>query len=355
MNFDLSSEQEAIKQAARDFLTGKSDLRSVRRQVEAGTYDDALWGGIKKQGWTGIVIPEQHGGAGLGYVELAVVMEEFGYACALSPLFSNTAAAILLAHAGSEAQKAQWLSAIAAGEKRGAAGNVTPAGSALVPDADGADVLVLVTGDSARLVARADAEVTPVKAIDPTRRYFRVIASGGEPLPGAVSAGLDRVEVALSAELVGLAQRAMEMAVEYAKVRQQFGRPIGAYQAVSHRCAEMLVDVESARSATLFAAWAADADPAQLPLAASVAKAQAAETGWNVAASALQVHGGIGFTWEHDLHFFMKRAAADARLFGSASEHRDRVAGRFGLDMLPPSEEAVAATPAAAAPEPAAV
>jgi alkylation response protein AidB-like acyl-CoA dehydrogenase len=355
VNFDLSTEQQAIKQAARDFLAARSDLRSVRRQVDAGSYDEALWEGVKNQGWTGIAIPEEHGGAGLGYVELAVVMEEFGYACAPSPLFSNTAAAILLEHAGSKAQKTQWLNAIAAGQKRGAAGSVTRTGSALVPDADGADILVLVEGDSARLVTPAGAEITPVKAIDPTRRYFRVVASGGEPLPGDLAAGLDRVEVALSAELVGVSQRAMEMAVEYARVRQQFGRPIGAYQAVSHRCAEMLVEVESARSATLFAAWAADADPAQLALAASVAKAQAAETGWNVAASALQVYGGIGFTWEHDLHFLMKRAAADARLFGSASEHRDRVAGRFGLDPQPPSEDASAATPAAATPEPAAV
>jgi alkylation response protein AidB-like acyl-CoA dehydrogenase len=339
MNFDLSTEQQAIKQAARDFLTGRSDLRAVRRQVEAGTYDDALWEGVKNQGWTGIAIPEDRGGAGLGYVELAVVMEEFGYACAPSPLLSNTAAAILLEHAGSEAQKGRWLRAIASGEERGAAGSATRDGSALVPDADGAAVLLIVDGESARLVARAGAEITPVRAIDPTRQYFRVVAEGGESLPGDVAAGLHRVEVALSAELVGLAQRAMEMAVEYATVRQQFGRPIGAYQAISHRCADMLVDVESARSATLFAAWTADADPGQLPLAASVAKAQAAETGWNVAASALQVFGGIGFAWEHDLHFFMKRAAADARLFGSAAEHRDRVAGRFGLDVTEAATE----------------
>jgi alkylation response protein AidB-like acyl-CoA dehydrogenase len=355
MNFDLSTEQQAIKQAARDFLAGKSDLRAVRRQVDAGTYDGALWEGVKNQGWTGIAIPEAHGGAGLGYVELAVVMEEFGYACAPSPLLSNTAAAILLEHAGSEAQKSQWLSAIAAGEQRGAAGSVTRDGSALVADAEGADVLVLVDGAAARLVLPAEAEITAVKAIDPTRRYFRVTGNGGVPLPGDVTAGLDRVEVALSAELTGVAQRAMEMAVEYAKVRQQFGRPIGSYQAVSHRCADMLVDVESARSATLFAAWAADADPSQLSLAASVAKAQAAETGWNVAASSLQVHGGIGFTWEHDLHFFMKRAAADARLFGSASQHRDRVAGHYGLDPAPAQGAEVHAPAALAAPEPARV
>ena len=298
MNFDLSTEQQAIKQAARDFLTGKSDLRAVRRQVDAGVYDPALWEGVRNQGWTGIVVPESHGGAGLGYVELAVVMEEFGYACAPSHLFSNTTAAIVIEHAGSDAQKQRWLAQLAAGEQRASVGAVTGDGTALLPDAEGAAVLVLIDGDSARLVEAAAAEVTPVKAVDITRRYFRVRAAGGEALPGDVTGALDRVEVVLSAELVGVSQRAMEMAVEYAKVRQQFGRPIGAYQAVSHRCADMLVDVESARSATLFAAWAADADPAALPLAASVAKAAAAETGWKVAASALRAAGAR----RHRLH-----------------------------------------------------
>ena len=342
MNFDLSTEQQAIKQAARDFLAGKSDLRAVRRQAEAGAYDGSLWQEVRNQGWTGITVDEGQGGAGLGFVELAVVLEEFGRACAPSPLFSNSAAGIMLARAGDEEQRRRWLPAIAAGETLGSVGTVAAGGSAIVPDADAAQVLVLVDGERATLVERGQAQVEPVESIDPTRPVFRVRANGGDELRGDVAGALQRIEVALSAEIVGVAQRAMEMAVEYAKHRNQFGRPIGAYQAVSHRCAEMLLDVESARSATYFAAWAADADPAQLPLAASVAKAQAAESGWNVAASALQVFGGIGFTWEHDLHFFMKRAAADARLFGSASEHRDRVAGAEGLD----TERAAAAGPA---------
>ena len=345
MNFDLSPEQQAIKQAARDFLAGKSDLRAVRRQVELGTYDDALWVGAKNQGWTGIAVAEESAGAGLGFVELSVVMEEFGYACAPSPLLSNTAAVILLNSAGSDSQKATWLAALAAGDRRGAVGVVGPDGTAIVADAEGADVLVLVDGESGGLVEPAGAQVEPVTVIDPTRRFFRVRAARTEPLPGDVAGALERIEVALSAELVGVGQRAMEMAVEYAKVRQQFGRPIGAYQAVSHRCAEMLLEVESARSATYFAAWAADADPVALPVAASVAKAAAAEMGWKVAAAALQVHGGIGFTWEHDLHFFLKRAAADARMFGSATAHRDRVAGLSGLGL--DEVEAAAAAPAA--------
>jgi alkylation response protein AidB-like acyl-CoA dehydrogenase len=123
----------------------------------------------------------------------------------------------------------------------------------------------------------------------------------------------------------------MEMAVEYAKDRQQFGRPIGAYQAVAHRCAQMLLEVESARSATMYAGWTADEEPESLPLAAAMAKAYASDAGWRVTASSLQVHGGIGFTWEHDLHFFLKRAKADGHLFGTASEHRERVAELAGL------------------------
>jgi alkylation response protein AidB-like acyl-CoA dehydrogenase len=141
-----------------------------------------------------------------------------------------------------------------------------------------------------------------------------------------VQGGLDRVATALSAELTGVAQRTMEMAVDYAKERKQFDRPVGAYQAVSHRCAQMLMEVESARALTYFAAYAADSEPDELSLAASTAKAYASDAGWRVSASSLQVHGGIGFTWEHDLHFFLKRAKTDGHLFGTARQHRDRVA-----------------------------
>jgi alkylation response protein AidB-like acyl-CoA dehydrogenase len=141
--------------------------------------------------------------------------------------------------------------------------------------------------------------------------------------------------VALAAELVGVAQRALEMAVDYARERKQFGRPIGSYQAVSHRCAEMLLEVETARSCTYYAAWAADAEPETLPLAAAMAKAYASDAGWRVTAAALQVLGGIGFTWEHDLHFLLKRARVDGALYGSAREHRERVAELSGLSRAP--------------------
>ena len=180
--------------------------------------------------------------------------------------------------------------------------------------------------DTARVVERSAADVQRVDTIDSTRRFASVSADGGEALDGDVQAGLDRVATALSAELTGLAQRTMELAVDYAKERKQFDRPIGAYQAVSHRCAQMLMEVESARALTYFAAYAADSEPEELSLAASTAKAYASDAGWRVSASSLQVHGGIGFTWEHDLHFFLKRAKTDGHLFGTARQHRDRVA-----------------------------
>jgi alkylation response protein AidB-like acyl-CoA dehydrogenase len=153
-----------------------------------------------------------------------------------------------------------------------------------------------------------------------------VRAEGGEPLGGDCFAAGDRIACALSAETVGVAQRAMEMAVDYARERKQFGRPIGSYQAVSHRCAQMLLEVEGARSGAYYAAWCADAEPDSLAAASSMAKAYSSDAGWRVCGSSLQVHGGIGFTWEHDLHFLLKRAKTNAILYGSASEHRERLA-----------------------------
>jgi alkylation response protein AidB-like acyl-CoA dehydrogenase len=163
--------------------------------------------------------------------------------------------------------------------------------------------------------------------MDRTRRFARVRADGGEPLGGDHLAAADRIVTALSAETVGVAQKAMEMAVEYARDRKQFGRPIGSYQAVSHRCAQMLLEVEGSRSGAYYAAWCADSEPDSLPAAASGAKAYSSDAGWRVCGSSLQVHGGIGFTWEHDLHFFLKRARTNAILYGSAREHRERLAG----------------------------
>jgi alkylation response protein AidB-like acyl-CoA dehydrogenase len=208
---------------------------------------------------------------------------------------------------------------------------VTTGAAPLVPDADSASVLVLVDGDSASVVEAGSAEVEQRDTIDSTRRFSSVRVTGGEALGGDVQAGVDRAEIALAAELVGVAQWAMDQAVAYAKDRKQFDRPIGSYQAVAHRCAQMMLEVESSRSAAYYAGWVADNEPESLALAASMAKAYAADAGWRVTASSLQVHGGIGFTWEHDLHFFLKRARTDGHLLGSPRSHRDRVAELAGL------------------------
>ena len=331
MNFDYTDDQQAIKSTARDLLAARYKPEKLRELAEAGEYDDAIWNEIAELGWPGIFVDEGHGGQELGQVELTIVQEELGYALAPTPFFSNAAAGLAIAHGGSDAQRDRWLPGIASGEERGTVGQVTN-GSALVPDADTAAVVVLVENGSATAYDAGSLQAERVDTIDSTRRFFRVEANGGgEPLEGDVDGALQRIQVALAAELVGVAQRTMEMAVQYAKERQQFGRPIGAYQAVSHRCAQMLLETEGARATTLYASWAADHEPESLPLAAAMAKAYAADAGWRVTASALQVHGGIGFTWEHDLHFFLKRARTDGSLFGSAREHRDRVAELAGL------------------------
>jgi hypothetical protein len=262
----------------------------------------------------------------LGVIELVILLEELGYVLAPLPFLSNAAAGLILQDAGATDR----LEGVASGEQRGTVGVVRDGRAALVPDAEEADFILLLDGTEATLVERADAQVEAIDAIDPTRRYAAVTANGGESL-GDVSRGRDLIALAVAAELVGISQRVLEMAVEYAKDRKQFDRPIGAYQAVSHACAEMLKQVEGARSLAYYAGWAADAAPDEFSLAASMAKAYASDAGWNVSASALQVHGGIGFTWEHDLHWFLKRAKTDGVLFGSARDHRERVAGLAGL------------------------
>jgi alkylation response protein AidB-like acyl-CoA dehydrogenase len=326
MNFDFTDDQRSIKSTAKEFLAARYKPEKLRELAEAGEYDDAIWDEMRELGWAGIFVDEEYEGQGLGIVELVILMEEMGYALAPSPFFSNAAAGLVIQQAGSDEQKRKWLPGIARGEQRATVGEVANGSAPLVPDAEGAAIIVLVDGDSATLVEASATEIEKVDTIDSTRRFASVSADGGEALEGDVQAGLDRIATALAAELTGLAQRTMEMAVDYSKERKQFDRPIGAYQAVSHRCAQMLMEVESARALTYFAAYAADSEPEELSLAASAAKAYASDAGWRVSASSLQVHGGIGFTWEHDLHFFLKRAKTDGHLFGTARKHRDRVA-----------------------------
>jgi alkylation response protein AidB-like acyl-CoA dehydrogenase len=318
MNFDFTEDQHEIKRTARDLLAQRSTLEKVRSAAESKSYDSALWSELVELGWPGIAIAEEHGGQGLGAVELTILCEELGYALAASPFLATVMASAAIQESGTDEQKSRWLPALASGEATGALGEV----GGLVPDADAAAVIVLVGEDgTARVLPREQADVTAVDAIDPTRRFARV-SGDGEPLGGDTEAALDRARIAISAELVGVSQRALEMTLAYVKERKQFETPVGAYQAVSHKCAQMLKDTEGARSATYFASWAADAEPERLAEAASLAKAAASDGAREVTASAIQAHGGIGFTWEADVHWLFKRAQMDAALLGNASAHR---------------------------------
>jgi alkylation response protein AidB-like acyl-CoA dehydrogenase len=330
MDFGFNDEQQAIRVTAREMLAKRSPLSRVREHAEAKTRDDDLWKEICDLGWPGISIDEEHGGQGLGTVELAILCEELGYACAAVPFLSNAVAGILISGDGTDEQRSKWLPGIASGEARGAAA-FGPEQPVTVVDHDGAAVIALPKGDEGVLVEPGEVEFKELDLIDATRRYATATASGGDPISGEVLETICRGFVAIAAELVGVAQRSMEIAVEYAKEREQFGRPIGAYQAVSHKCADMLWDVEEARSLTLYAAWCADAEPETLPYAAHMAKARASDSAWSVTSSTLQVLGGIGFTWEHDLQFLLKRAKVSGELLGSAGAHRDIVAGFAGL------------------------
>jgi alkylation response protein AidB-like acyl-CoA dehydrogenase len=334
MDFGFNDEQQEIQRTAREFLAARFTAEKVRELAESRSYDDAVWREICELGWPGIAIDETHGGQGLGMIELVILCEELGFACAPTPFLSNAAAGLVIDAAGADEQREGWLPGIASGEARGATA-FTPDDEPIVADAEGAAVLVLPQDDGVRLVQASDAELERLELIDSTRAYARVSASGGDTLPGEVAAGVDRVAVAVAAELTGIAQRAMEMAVEYAKEREQFGRPIGSYQAVSHRCARMLLDTEEARSLTYYAGWVADAEPESLSLAAAMAKARASDAAWSVTASALQVLGGIGFTWEHDLHFLLKRARATGQLMGTPGQYRGRIADLVGLAAEP--------------------
>jgi len=317
MHFDLNDEQKQIKQVAHDLLESRSPFPKVREAAEAGTYDSGLWRELVELGWPGIAVASEHGGQDLGMVELVVLLEELGYACAATPLLSSATAAAVIEVTGTSDQRSRWLPALSSGEATGGVGT-----RELAADADAAAMIVLLDGEDCVLLNRSDADVRELVTIDPTRR-FATVAGDGEPLgPGAA----DRVRAAISAELVGVCQRALDMTLEYVKDRRQFGVPVGSFQAVSHRCAQMLLSTESARSAAYFAAWAADADPERLPEAAALAAAASGTGGREVTASAIQAHGGIGFTWEADVHWLYKRAQLDAALLGSARQHRAALA-----------------------------
>jgi alkylation response protein AidB-like acyl-CoA dehydrogenase len=359
MNFDFTDDQRAIKRTANEFLAARYKPETIRELSDSERgFTDEQWRQIAELGWPGVIVPEEHDGLGLGAVELVVIQEEMGYALAPSPLLSSVSAALLLVAAGTPEQRERWLPALASGELRGtiaiwdegagwapnqsnaeAAGDRLSATKIAVPDAATADVLVVAGANGRHYAVEAGADgvqITQQKSLDGTRKLFQVTLDGAhaEPLadePEAIRRAYATIVTAIAAENVGVAQHAMEMAVTYAGDRKQFDRPIGSFQAVSHRCAQMLLEVEGARSLSYWAAWAIDHEPSTAARAASMAKAYASDAGFRVTASALQVHGGIGFTWEHDLHFFLKRAKANAHAFGDARWHRDRVADLAGV------------------------
>jgi alkylation response protein AidB-like acyl-CoA dehydrogenase len=328
MDFGLTDDQRDIQRTARDLLAERATFARVREHAEAGTTDEALWKELCELGWPGIAISEEYGGQGLGTIELSILCEELGRVVAPVPFLASAMAACVIEQAGSQEQRERWLPGLASGETIGALASAVDGAAELVVSGAEADVIVLVEEDgSGRLLTPQDAEVNKVAAIDPTRSAARVSATdgAGESLEDGCP-GLGRALVAVSSELVGVCERALEMTVSYVKDRKQFGVPVGAYQAVSHRCAQMLLETEQARSLAAFAAWTADADPDSLAEAAAMAKASSSQAGREVTAGAIQMHGGIGFTWEADVHWLFKRAQLDAALLGGAGQHRARVA-----------------------------
>ena len=370
MNFAFSDEQEELRAVVRRFLAEKSPEPEVRRLMETVPgYDADVWRLAASQlGLTGLAIPEKFGGSGFGYAELAVVFEEMGRALLCAPYFATVALAVnLLLAAEDENAKADYLPGLASGDLIGTVALAEPssrwdeAGVSLpATSADGAwtltgEKLFVLDGAIADLilvVARTPAGVSvfavskgapgltvePLATMDQTRKQARVllrdtparlVGADGTGWP-AVSRMLDLAAVALAAEQVGGAQRVLDMAVDYAKTRVQFGKPIGSFQAIKHKCADMLLEVESARSAAYYGCFVAD-DADELPIAASLAKAYCSEAYLHAAAENIQIHGGIGFTWEHPAHLYFKRAKSSELLFGDPAYHRELLAQRIGI------------------------
>jgi len=329
-------------------------------------YDADLWREIADQGWTGLTTSEEFGGLGLGLIELAVVAEEMGRACLPGPFLSTFFAATLIERAGSAAQKSRYLEKIAAGDLKATVallesdaawstdaiavkaersnGDYKISGSKLfVPDAGVADVIICVArnGDGHLLLpvdrGTEGIEIKPTPSMDATRKLCEVVftdvsvpdvdvfGADGDAT-GALAEAVDVATVALCAEMVGGMQWILDTTVEYAKTRQQFGRPIGSFQAIQHQCADMLLMTESARSATFHSAWAIKQGGETARMAVSVAKAYCSDAFREVANRGVQIHGGIGFTWEHDLHLYYKRSKAAEVMFGDATFHRERIA-----------------------------
>jgi alkylation response protein AidB-like acyl-CoA dehydrogenase len=371
VDFAFSEEQDELRRSVRRFLEDKSSEAEVRRLMDTvDGYDPAVWKQLAEQmGLPGLAIPEQYGGSGFGYVELIVIFEEMGRALLCAPYFSTVAlAANLLLASDDESAKADYLPDLASGDKTGTVALAEVAGRwdeagvtmAAVASDDGwllrgekSFVIDGHTADVVLVVARTEAGVslfavdkdaagfaaTALPTMDQTRKQAkltfadtsaRLIGTDGQGWP-AVAKMLDLAVVALAAEQVGGAQQVLDMSVQYAKDRVQFGRPIGSFQAIKHKCADMLLEVESARSAAYYAGWTAADGNDELPVVASLAKSYCSEAYFHAAAENIQIHGGIGFTWEHPAHLYFKRAKSSELLFGDPTYHRELLAQRIGV------------------------
>jgi hypothetical protein len=365
MDFDYSDDQKFLRGEARRFLEGRCGVGVVRKVLNdaARSYDEGLWKAVAEQGWLGAAIPEAHGGLGLGHIELCAIAEELGRALAPIPFASTVyflAEAVMLA--GSEAQKAKWLPKIAAGEVVGCFAAVEGPGVLTesqvkakveggkltgvkipVTDGDIADLAVVVAKEGGRpglwLVELAGPGVTreTLQTLDPTRSAARITFAGapaerlGEAGEGMALAEqvLDRAAVLLAFEQVGGADRALEMAKSYALERYAFGRPIGSYQAIKHKLADIYIKNELARSNAYYGAWALQSGAAQLPTAAAAARVSACEAFWFAAKENLQTHGGMGYTWEVDCHLFYRRAQQLGLVAGGAKAWKERLVSQL--------------------------
>jgi alkylation response protein AidB-like acyl-CoA dehydrogenase len=371
VTFGFSEEQEELRKAVRLFLEEKSPESEVRRLMETiDGYDPAVWRQMAGQlGLHGLIIPERFGGSGYTFVEMVVVLEEMGRALLCAPYFSSVVlAASLLLNSEDEAAKQDYLPGIADGSTLATvalaetSGRWDEPGIALsasgfgdrwrlsgekhfVLDGHVADVIFVAARTSAGIsvfaVERGAEGLTasPLSTMDQTRKQARLkfaavparlIGSDGQGW-AALARMLDLAVVGLAAEQVGGAQKVLDMAVDYARLRVQFGRPIGSFQAIKHKCADMVLRVESAKSAAYYAGWAAAEGSDELPVVASLAKSYCSEAYFSAAAENIQIHGGIGFTWEHSAHLYFKRAKTSQHLLGDPSYHRRLIADRLGL------------------------
>ena len=370
MDFAFSQDQLLLKNAARAFLDERCSPAAVRALWDDGRGEsEVMWKDMAQLGWLGLGVPEAYGGSGLGMVETAILLEEMGRVACPGPYLPTMLAARAISEAGSAEQRRRWLPAVAAGDAKGSVAFLdteldwdapavttraerTGRGWTLtgikhfVPWAHVADVVVVparTTEGLAHFLLDSQAAavgLTPVAGIDPGTRWCSLRLDGVSlpatallDAPGApvLEELLRRGAVGAAAEMLGAGRRCLDLAVGYAKVREQLGQPIGAFQAIRHTCAEMLMEVENAHAAVYYAAWALDAGAEDAAVAASVTKAYVSEATRKVCGAAIQVHGGIGFTWEYDLHLYFKRAKALEPMYGDAEYHREllvrRVAG----------------------------